>query len=1042
MNGKGGLEDGKFPIHKLIPKDIVNQPKFLQKHPEFDGRGTVIAILDTGVDLACPGLQVTSTGAPKIIDAVNFTGSGDVITTEIRKPNERNEVIGLTGRTLKIPTSWKNPSNEYRLGLKRVYELYPEDLRSRVKHEKNKKFNEKTEKLIAQVLNRKNQHLEEFGNTTNSVEEQWRREDLRSQMDILGGSSVNDDDGPVLDCIVWHDGEEWRACLDNTFQGDLFKCSPMTDYRKERQWGFLTPEDGLSYCLAIRNNGEILEITTPSGGHGTHCAHIAAAYYPESPKAGGVAPGAQIVSICVGDHRMGGYGSMLAFCRALHYCVEIGVDIINYSYGSVHRMISNSVAVGLLNRLVGQHGIPFFTSAGNEGPILTSMSDPGAQTPLVLCVGAILPEGTDMLLYGDSEERPTRVFEFSSRGPTSEGRLGLSFSAPGTACAGLPFYTQTLAEREDGTSMASPHAVGCAACIISGAKALNIPYSPYKLRLALENTAKIPASPSLTKLDYGHGIIDVDGAFEALQKMDNLSNSLADISVRVFYDSTGGSKHEERGVYIRDAYQLENASDYTVLLEPYFREDKADNATLHNFNIPVRLSSADSYVSYPKNIYLTNNETLFQLKVDHSNLEAGKVYFTEVVGHDASAEPSAGPIFRVPITVIKPLKTSENSLRKVLTLVAGQPERVFLRCPTDATKVAVTLRSLNKNSADLIFCQFAEKVASGKYAIPYKLEPNFEQTFYADVRDRSSFEFCAVLDLHNFDRETRIEVDFRFSGCYLHAFEMQSAAAVGEISLFNALTYDAIRPRMGFSEAATYIRPVSAKIEAANDRVKFMHGAEAYTLTLTYKVQVVEEGSVYFGFLGMDGDFQSHVESLQVMVFFDQCLVEPKQGDHYLQPGEYRLVAQVRHKDQLFLRKLKTATMECRRRIPYTDVKLSETYEGALKYGDQLEYLPLRPGQTRKLYYDGTFVYKLPKWLQPGDCVFGYIYIYEKDLNRNVTLKINGPIIDPTEETDNEMIALVAEEGDKKSDEEGLKEATEMVNDLCGQKSVKPERCT
>ena len=35
----------------------------------------------------------------------------------------------------------------------------------------------------------------------------------------------------MLDCVMFHDGEAWQACVDTAASGDLSQASCMTDYK-------------------------------------------------------------------------------------------------------------------------------------------------------------------------------------------------------------------------------------------------------------------------------------------------------------------------------------------------------------------------------------------------------------------------------------------------------------------------------------------------------------------------------------------------------------------------------------------------------------------------------------------------------------------------------------------------------------------------------------------------------------------------------------------------------------------------------------------
>lgn len=48
----------EFPIRAVVPTEETQARSFREQNPTFDGRGILVAVLDTGVDPGAPGLQV------------------------------------------------------------------------------------------------------------------------------------------------------------------------------------------------------------------------------------------------------------------------------------------------------------------------------------------------------------------------------------------------------------------------------------------------------------------------------------------------------------------------------------------------------------------------------------------------------------------------------------------------------------------------------------------------------------------------------------------------------------------------------------------------------------------------------------------------------------------------------------------------------------------------------------------------------------------------------------------------------------------------
>ena len=134
-------------------------------------------------------------------------------------------------------------------------------------------------------------------------------------------------------------------------------------------------------------------------------------------------------------------------------------------------------------------GAIFLSSAGNNGPALSTVGAPGATAAALLGVGAYVNPAMCGDLYGmrapatnpgggadDRTEHTAGVmYSFSSRGPATDGGMGVTISAPGGAVAAIPRYTLQPQRLMHGTSMSSPNAAGSVACLLGALKAAGAP---------------------------------------------------------------------------------------------------------------------------------------------------------------------------------------------------------------------------------------------------------------------------------------------------------------------------------------------------------------------------------------------------------------------------------------------------------------------------------------------------------------------------------------------------------------------------------------
>jgi len=885
-SGVGQVEPS-FPTSGIMPKAETGALRFLEEHPTYDGRGVVVAIFDTGIDPGAPGLQTTSEGKPKIIDLVDASGSGDVDTSTVREAKD-GRLEGLSRRSLTVSPSWNNPSGRYHLGLKPGFELFPDGLVSRMRAERREDREAETRELETQLL--RELAAWDAAHPQPSADQAKEREELKARLEQL--RSLRDsweDPGPLYDCVVFHDGSAWRAAIDTDEDGDFADEAALTDFWRERGFASFGKEALLNFGVNIYDGGELLSIVVDSGMHGTHVAGIVAGHFPDQPELNGVAPGAQLVSVKIGDTRLGGMETATGFTRGLK----------------------------------------------------------------------------------------ETLYTWSSRGPAADGDLGVSLCAPGGAVSPVPNWTLQRSQWANGTSMASPNAAGAVALLVSGLKAEAIPVRPHLIRQALENTARLV--PGLEAYDQGRGLLQVGPAFEAARRLARARAAEPRLELTV------AGRDGARGLYLREPEQTRRPLDASVRVRPVYRRH-VENAAKVGFERRYRLESTAPWVRVVDHLLLVHGGRSFDLRVDPTVLGPG-VHSAEIRGWDV-ALPEEGPVFRLPITVVRPLPVDPQAAmawQADLRLEPGALKRHFFAVPPGATWAELKVRAGSLEAASRLVVHalqlLPQRLSSSTEIRRYlTLQTESEEVIRFAVTGGSTLEVC-LASFWSTLTPMPMQVTMSFRGVQPSdaTVLLEAGAGVARVEATALLRETVIAPRADLRVRRSTLRPITADLRPLSDaRDLLPEGRQVHELVLTYPFTLDERTTVTPRFPSLnsrlyDGEFESQL----TMIFDANRRLEAvddawEPGAVSLAKGDHRLRFHLRHDRVDWLELLRDLPLVLDQELPAAlSVGIHATPDQALTQAGHLDPTRLSRGERAVFWLAPPAAGQLTRHAQPGDLLVG-----------------------------------------------------------------------
>ncbi|CAG8458801.1 9948_t:CDS:2 [Ambispora gerdemannii] len=478
---------------------------------------------------------------------------------------------------------------------------------------------------------------------------------------------------------------------------------------------------------------------------------------------------------------------------------------------------------------------------------------------------------------------------------------------------------------------ASPNACGSVALLLSGLKAENKEYTPYRVKNAVISSAKSIDDP------FGVGFIQVDKAWNFLQSYYDRAEQDLSFEISIF-----GSPREKRGIYLREAQETSTVQIFTVEVEPKFMSaidptSGENNNRKYEFQSRVALINTESWVRAPEFLLFGSQGRSFQVKVDPSQLVPGKFYYAEVQGYDTSS-PFPTPLFKVPVTIVKPsiLNSGTKYLLNSLSFGPGHIERNFVKVPDGATFADVVFRFSATQNTDparlwVHLLQLSPQSRFTKYEREYYFtigkgsygnsngDEQIEKKRFA-VLGGVTLEVCLAQFWSSLGNHA-VSLEFTFHGIQLanHTANGENVAFINGGDAFTRLDIvasvrreDEINPSINLDTLRKALRPTEYSLRPLSpERDMLPNSRQTYGLQLTYTFKATENNqtvtprfTAFFDYL-YDAYFQDFFAIIydankKVIGYLD---IYPKNVKLEVK-GDYTIRAQLRNDSHELLEKL------------------------------------------------------------------------------------------------------------------------------------------